>query len=408
MSPPRKPRGRLFEASRRGIGLGLRQQARRWTGKKPRRLLQAWELRDLSVDAGDDDRQLQEWVDASEKASRSQQALLFFVVGLIVGSLLWAAVDRTLFMDKRPRLASKLPVTQEKPVVPTQDCHTYQHFLDEGESWEDLSQRYGVHPEEIADQNGFSRDEPPPPGELLKICSYKPFIPRKMTVHFRRAPALPELPEMGLPSYSHGLPNNGTLENGIRLPDTNFYHLRCRTTAYSTKEIGEQIMHSLAVLRQRYQGQVVIGDISRKSGGLLSPHKAHQSGRDVDIWLPVLGGKYDVRPGCGHCTSPWCKPTRADVDWDATWLLLEALVSPEGRSDESVSVPVMEIFLVPDTEKIYEAARVYGASEEHIKEVLSVVGDKEKIHLRHLHVRYTCPASSPDCINRESSRGRPL
>lgn len=407
MATPTRESGRerLLDASRRGIALALGQQAGKWAGQKTfgRKLL-AWELRELSINERDVEPLLREWIDASAKSSRTWQAVQSFVFGFLFGSLSWYFIGHPLFSHAQEVIEAGRPPGFEPPVGATHGCQTYQHLVDADETWEGISRRYAVPSEDIASRNGHSNDDPPPPGEILKICSYKPFIRKKLTRQSKRIHALPELPEMELPSASAGSPSNGELQNGILLPDTNFYDRRCNTTAFSTKEVGEQLMYSLALLRLHYQGQIVIGDISRKSGGLLKPHKSHQSGRDIDIWLPVIGGKYEVRPGCSHCRTPWCQPKRSNVDWGATWLLIEALVAPEAvseldKEEERSALRVKVIFLSIEKEEIYEAAREYGASDAHIEKVMEKVHDDD-IHLRHLHVRYECPASSAECLSK--------
>ncbi|MBK6515916.1 MAG: penicillin-insensitive murein endopeptidase [Polyangiaceae bacterium] len=58
-------------------------------------------------------------------------------------------------------------------------------------------------------------------------------------------------------------------------------------------------------MRADYRGQIVIGDVSRRDGGPFGRHRSHRTGRDVDIWLPVIGGAYRSDPKCANCGTGW-------------------------------------------------------------------------------------------------------
>jgi LysM repeat protein len=123
---------------------------------------------------------------------------------------------------------------------------------------------------------------------------------------------------------------------------------------------------------------LLVGDISRKGGGFLSPHRSHRRGRDVDIRYPLL--KPDKR----------YVPATADT-WDLqrTWSLVRAFIK---------TGDVEYIFVDYKLQKIlYEHAQAKRMSMERLQELFqyprgrrSMVGiiRHEKGHKTHLHVRF--------------------
>ena len=74
--------------------------------------------------------------------------------------------------------------------------------------------------------------------------------------------------------------------------------------------------------RSGYEGTIEIASLSREVGRRLPPHVSHQSGRDVDIRLPLLPTVPVTR-----------RPNPDEIDWLATWALIESLLA---RSDVHV------------------------------------------------------------------------
>ena len=139
--------------------------------------------------------------------------------------------------------------------------------------------------------------------------------------------AEPPIFELPTDALARGRPNAGTLLNALQLPVSPDYIIRCPTHAYASAATASELMQALATFRNRsgYRGEIVVGDLSQEGGGRYGPHKSHQSGRDVDLWLPVLGGAY--KRGCVRCGTDLCRPEPTEVDWKITWQLVQALAS---------------------------------------------------------------------------------
>lgn len=189
-------------------------------------------------------------------------------------------------------------------------------------------------------------------------------------------------------SISVGKPNRGKIVNGIVLPENKaLYTIRKPDEAFGSTHTLHNLQLAIANFRQTsgYAGQVIIGAISKAGGGRLRPHSSHQSGRDVDIRLPLrnANGSSD---------------NIDDVDWDATWSLILALVS---------TGEVQYIFMSSSRQKhLYKAAKRAGASKDLLERVLQypnksgtnngIVRD-EAGHTAHFHVRFTCAANETRC-----------
>ena len=208
-------------------------------------------------------------------------------------------------------------------------------------------------------------------------------------------PALPvfisEPPVFELPPDAVGLgrPTDGAILHALQLPPSPDYLLRCPAHAHGTSATIGALMAALAGMRNHgYHGELVVGDISRLDGGRYGPHKSHQSGRDVDIWLPIRHGRY--ARGCSRCGTDLCRPEPEDVDWRATWQLVQSLAERG-----AVEVIFLDWTLHP---ALAQAARDLGVPDAEVQRLLQhpVRGRPTLVqhsdgHIHHLHVRFHDP-----------------
>lgn len=201
-----------------------------------------------------------------------------------------------------------------------------------------------------------------------------------------------EPPTFELPTDAVGLgrPTDGALLHAIQLPPSPDYTVRCPANAHGTTATIGELMHGLASLRNRgYTGELVVGDISRPDGGRYGPHQSHQSGRDVDVWLPILGGRYDR--GCSRCGTDLCRPEPDQVDWRATWHLIQSLA--ERGAIEDIFI---DWSLQPN---LAQTARELGVPESEIhRQIQHPVRGRPTLikhsdgHVHHMHVRFREPS----------------
>ena len=192
--------------------------------------------------------------------------------------------------------------------------------------------------------------------------------------------------------YSVGKPNRGKLVNGVLLPENEkLYTRRNPDGLYGTSHTIGNLQHAIAVWRQEtdYSGQLVVSAISKKHGGRFRPHKSHQTGRDVDIRLPV-------RKGIDHTLAQNSK----EIDWDATWSLVQALLETK---------QVQYIFLEYSRQKrLFAAAKRAGVSEKQLSSWIQypnrpktnngIVRHAEG-HTSHMHVRFNCGPTETRCVS---------
>jgi len=184
-------------------------------------------------------------------------------------------------------------------------------------------------------------------------------------------------------ALSVGRPNQGRLVNAVQLPDNPGLYTRTQANAsWGASHTIEHLQRATARFRRvsGYRGRLVIGGISRQHGGYFSPHKSHQSGRDVDVVLPRVvgdGGR--------------------SIDWAATWAFVHTLLE-DGQ--------VTQIFLNYDRQReLYQAARAAGVAVETLDRWLQYpkgvrgpgIVRHQSGHRNHLHIRFRCGAEDRRC-----------
>jgi len=249
------------------------------------------------------------------------------------------------------------------------------HIVEAGDTWDNLASAHGVTTAYLRASNP-RRAERLQPGEritweAIDLGGATPFRPPDIT-----------------PDPSTTL---------VPIPASSEYDLRCAMNAYATTATARNLLTALANLRARlrYRGQIVVGDLSREDGGAFGKHMSHQTGHDVDIWLPHRAGYYREEPGCTRCATPWCRPDLAEIDWKATWQLITSL---------RTTGAIKQIFLDRQLhDELREAARAAGVSEDEVQRSIPGRATSTALvlhadrHTRHIHVRFVCDPDTFDC-----------
>ncbi|MCB9714755.1 MAG: penicillin-insensitive murein endopeptidase [Myxococcales bacterium] len=213
------------------------------------------------------------------------------------------------------------------------------------------------------------------------------------TLHPGEGPPVPERFDVPMGALSVGRPNRGRLQDGVLLPLSDLYTRKEPTSGlWGSSHAILQIHRAFAIFRHDtgYEGEVVIGALSRRRGGRFSPHVSHQSGRDIDIRLPLWPG-----------ADPDGSPSIDEIDWYAAWGLVRAFIDT-GEVDT--------IFLDVSRHRfLYEAARGMGETPESLEAVIKWPrwsGDSRPVvrhskgHDTHIHVRIKCGPDEPRCRKR--------
>ncbi len=260
------------------------------------------------------------------------------------------------------------------------------------ESWSSLAKRFDVPVDKLRAYNPGVEGELSGKTELSIWIDPKP-LKRKADV---------QIPEFTVrqDAISVGAPKGGKLTNGIQFPRNDaLYKRRKPYIMWCGSFMAAQLQYAIAKFRYSYEfeGEVVVADMSQKHGGLFNPHKSHQSGRDVDIWLPTLKGVYKK----DQLTSKTYRPMSEEADWFALYGFLKAL-----HETEAVHVVFLDYTL---HDRVYKAAKLMGANDEELSEMIAYprgAHHRQSLlqhspgHVHHIHVRFKCGPNDEDCSNR--------
>jgi penicillin-insensitive murein endopeptidase len=155
--------------------------------------------------------------------------------------------------------------------------------------------------------------------------------------------------------------------------------------AWATKETVDYLTAAISAVHKRHSGSHVlsIGHISANKGGYLSPHKSHQSGRDVDTSYYYKADQ----------PFRWYRPANADnLDRARTWTFVRALLT---------DTDVEWIFINTSVQKLLkEYALSIGEDREWLDSVFQY-GSRHPWplirhahgHDTHIHVRFYNPVA---------------
>lgn len=283
-----------------------------------------------------------------------------------------------------PSKKKKLRVHTTNPPPPRERV---EHLVKRGDTWDSVAKQLGVDVAQLRKMNPRIGDKLDPK-KKHKIVAWRDL---ELAPSVALATKLGQIRVRG-GGLSIGKPSRGKLVRGVELPDRpDLYTRRKPEEEYGSTHTIVQMLAAFTRFRHDsgYKGQVVIGGMSRPRGGRFRPHKSHQSGRDIDIRLPLLASAQDKK-----------HPTSADVDWKATWNLIRAFLD---------TGEVEYIFLDYRLQKrIYKAAREAGADREQLDLWLQwpakprtnkgIIRHVEG-HRAHMHVRIRCGPQEKHCYS---------
>jgi len=196
---------------------------------------------------------------------------------------------------------------------------------------------------------------------------------------------------------SVGAPWAGRLQHATQLPPGDGYHIRRPGRSFGTETTIELTERAIAETLDAFPDEHVlaIGDISAPSGGTITEHHSHQSGRDIDV------GLFYLEQPAGYPAS-FIHADQDNLDCAATFKLLESFLA---TADEDGGVQM--VFLDFEVQGIlYDWARDYGISERRLERIFQYPHGRdssagivrhEPNHDNHMHVRFKCPADDSAC-----------
>ena len=286
--------------------------------------------------------------------------------------------------DAQPRNWKPEPLRVHAQRYPPQRVERT-HAVVEGDTWGSIARRYGVDYRALRSWNVGEAGRSLEPGDRAKVWVDPTVF--DAIVHDAPIDARAALVRPG--AHGVGTPQAGMLVAGVQLPPGEGYSLRYPKSGYGTTFA---VRHTVAALdhfvaTSGYPREISVGTMSRQRGGEIGGHISHQTGRDLDIRLPL-------RPEVPSALSPI--PRR--VDWTATWALVRAFARTGA---------VQIIFLDFDSQRrLYRAAKASGASEDELADMLQYPrGSKVSQglirhapgHEGHVHIRFSCGPAEPTC-----------
>lgn len=200
----------------------------------------------------------------------------------------------------------------------------------------------------------------------------------------------------GLGALSIGAANRGLLFNGVPMPESPRWTVAQPEFSFGTEETVKSIAHAIDAVNELYPNThpLTIGHLSKPGGGWLSPHRSHQSGRDVDLGLYY---KDDSR---------WyVKATAENFDVERNWALLSALMKTS---------PVEYVFfdrslhpaLRAQAEAVGEPAAFVRDAFDGIEGVTQPLIRHARGHDDHFHVRFQSPVAVQAALRTQSALGK--
>lgn len=185
-----------------------------------------------------------------------------------------------------------------------------------------------------------------------------------------------------LGSMSVGAPNNGRLVGGVRMESSPYFEVVSKQGPYGTEETLRYLEAAARKVHAEFPGSppLHVGDISREKGGHMSPHKSHQSGRDVDLGFFYRDDHKWYRRG-----------TAQNLDLPRTWALLRAIVT-----ETDVEMVLLDRSISSLLEKY---AAEHGESATWLQQIFRGDASRPAIvrhargHGTHLHIRFYNPVA---------------
>jgi murein endopeptidase len=189
-------------------------------------------------------------------------------------------------------------------------------------------------------------------------------------------------------SRSIGSANGGRLELAEPMPEGRGWIVRNPASSWAARQTVDALVDAMRVTMARHpRGQdLLIADISRFGGGRFSPHRSHQTGRDVDL---TYFRRSREAPTFSH--------TRVlELDLARTWTFVRTLVTRHDVTYIFMSVAIQRA--------LYEYATREGEHPAFLAQIFGDRGNGGRAivrfapgHSDHMHVRFGCAPSDVRC-----------
>jgi penicillin-insensitive murein endopeptidase len=208
---------------------------------------------------------------------------------------------------------------------------------------------------------------------------------------------------------SIGAPNDGHLVGAIRLRSSKTLRQREGTHSWGLPQLVRLLHHAASAVARKHRGsQMLVGDLSGRTGGHIDHHGSHQTGRDADVGFYVTNSK--GKPMAAKRFIPFDGAGNArDVpgvrfDDARNWAMVEAMLK-----DEKAGVHYLFITNGLRARLLTYATKKHVSKEliERAASAMMSPSDAEP-HDDHMHVRIACPESMREvCVEEAVARDAP-
>lgn len=191
--------------------------------------------------------------------------------------------------------------------------------------------------------------------------------------------------------YSRGKCNHGKIHHARLMPEGNGYFLRdYRPNSWGVDTTIQSLITVFDLYAQTYPDahKINVGDLSRRRGGRIKPHKSHQSGRDVDF-----GFVHTVQKDNGRFT----RATASNLDVEKTWFLVESLARTGNVQVIYIDKFVQKQLYRYAADKLTQEQREFFFSTPRHKNASHALLQHWPGHRNHFHVRFKCPQGQFGC-----------
>lgn len=199
-------------------------------------------------------------------------------------------------------------------------------------------------------------------------------------------------------SQATGYPNHGRLEHGEPLVAAVGLRVKNPAESFGTNEVVETLFTCGSRFHKTFPKArgMIIGDISKKGGGRLSPHKSHQNGLDVDIGHVRLGKAAD--------TDQYTTLSPSSIDVKRTWAFLRCLIDSKRVARVYMNASVQKVFRAAAEKKQIDIAPYTldslfeVGSKGYSNAIIQSIGG----HVNHFHVRFRCDPDDTKCRDKDA------
>jgi len=193
------------------------------------------------------------------------------------------------------------------------------------------------------------------------------------------------------PSESVGKASSGKLVNGEKMPAGPGYSYGSRPNVYATNETITLLIQCFGQYRKKFTDgpDLVVGNMSRETGGKLDPHKSHQSGRDVDLGYIH---KQKFQP-----VTRMLATDEDNLDPEKTWFLLKCFLDTKKVKVMFIDYKIQKLLYEYLVKHKYKKGYLDGIFQYPKGKGTDAVIKHLQSHHHHVHIRFLCPEKDARC-----------